>query len=113
MSTDILQAYILAPPSESISRYSRTGGTPSFFILSFIRCVAKAVMPGNTPMAFGMPRLPVSTPIMLIFMLVLATGAISRWSTRSLRTMSIPQKVKKIVTSMPLPSAAQPMISAG
>ena len=62
---------------------------------------------------FGMPRLPVLTPIMLIFMLVLATGAISRWSCRCLRIMSRPQKVKKMVTSMPLPSAAQPITSAG
>ena len=50
---------------------------------------------------------------MLIFMLVLATGAIWRLSTRLFRIISMPQKVKKMVTSMPLPSAAQPMIRAG
>ena len=53
------------------------------------------------------------TPIMFIFMLALATGAISSWSTRALLMISIPQKVKKMVTSIPLPRAAQPITRAG
>jgi len=75
--------------------------------------VAKAVMAGIMPMMFGMPRLPVGSPIMLILKLVLATGASSNLSTRFLVTRSSPQKVKKMVTSIPLPSAAQPMMGSG
>src|SRR5512143_3209684 len=65
-----------------------------------------AVMPGITETMFGMPKSP-------IFIDVLPTGDSSRCSMRFFVTMSRPQNVKKIVTSMPLPSAAQPMIRAG
>ena len=65
--------------------------------------VAKAVMPGMMPRMFGMPKFPVGKPIIFIFMLVLPTGANSRRLWRLLVIMSMPQNVKKMVTSMPLP----------
>jgi len=68
--------------------------------------VATAVMPGSMPTMFGIPISP-------IFMLLLPIGDSWRCGWRFLVMISSPQKVKKIVTSIPLPSAAQPMTSAG